>query len=179
MTRFTNFDSWGAPRADLHLKPPSTMGHESVIQRRPSLSHLGWLKYFFQTYLQSVTLNYHTHRLTHIYIHDNPLAISSLQLFSQRIVFNVLDFLSWCHKRKADIKKRWGDIKTFGGISDPNGGWQTLLEKTPANNKCFIELLFCSYCSYSFLQPNQVRSLVAMIIIFAKDDKIHISAISS
>ena len=26
------------------------MGHESLIQRRPSLSHLGWLKYFFQTY---------------------------------------------------------------------------------------------------------------------------------
>ena len=34
---------------DLHRKPPSTMGHESVIQRRPSLSHPGWLKYFFQT----------------------------------------------------------------------------------------------------------------------------------
>ena len=40
----------GAPRADLHVKPPSTMDHESVIQRRPSLSHPGWLKYFFQTY---------------------------------------------------------------------------------------------------------------------------------
>ena len=37
---------------------------------------------------------------------------------------------------------------------------------------------FCSYCSYSFLQPNQVRSLVAMIFIFAKDDKIHMYAIS-
>ena len=71
------------------------------------------------------------------HIHENPFAISSLQLFSQRIVFNVLDFPSWCHKRKADIKKRWGDIKTFGGISDPNGGWQTLMEKTPANNKCW------------------------------------------
>ena len=35
------------PRADLHVKPPSTMGHESLIQRRPSLSHPGWLKYFF------------------------------------------------------------------------------------------------------------------------------------
>ena len=38
----------GAPRADLHRKPPSTMGHESLIQRRPSLSHPGWLKYFFR-----------------------------------------------------------------------------------------------------------------------------------
>ena len=28
------------------------------------------------------------------HIHDNPFAISSLQLFSQRIVFNVLDFPS-------------------------------------------------------------------------------------
>jgi len=40
----------GAPRADLHRKPPNTMGHESLIQRRPSLSHPGSLKYFFQTY---------------------------------------------------------------------------------------------------------------------------------
>ena len=40
----------GGPRADLHMKPPSTMGHESLIQRRPSLSHPGWLKYFFQAY---------------------------------------------------------------------------------------------------------------------------------
>ena len=40
----------GAPRAHLHRKPPSTMGHESLIQRRPSLSHPGWQKYFFQTY---------------------------------------------------------------------------------------------------------------------------------
>ena len=37
MTRFANFGSRGAPRADLHRKPPSTMGHESLIQRRPSL----------------------------------------------------------------------------------------------------------------------------------------------
>ena len=116
---------------------------------------------------------------THIQNYVNTFAILSLQMFSQRIVFNVLGFLSWCHKRKADIKKRWGDIKTFGGISDPNGGWQTLLEKTPANNKCFIELLFCSYCSYIFFHPNQVQSLVSMIIIFAKDGKIHMSAISS
>ena len=50
MTRFTNFGSRGAPRADLHRKPPSTMGHESLIQKRPSLSDPGPLKYFFQTY---------------------------------------------------------------------------------------------------------------------------------
>ena len=56
MTRFTNFGS----RADLHRKPPSTMGHESLIQRRPSLSHPGGLKYFF------FTLNYHTPRLMFI-----------------------------------------------------------------------------------------------------------------
>ena len=37
MTRFTNFGSRGAPWADLHMKPPSTMGHESVIQRRAVL----------------------------------------------------------------------------------------------------------------------------------------------
>ena len=49
MTRVTNFALGGTPRADLHVKPPSTMGHESLIQRRPSLSHPGWLKYFFQT----------------------------------------------------------------------------------------------------------------------------------
>ena len=59
MTRFTNFGSQEAPRADLHRKPPSTMGHESLIQRRPSLSHPGWLKYFFSD-IQSVNLNYHT-----------------------------------------------------------------------------------------------------------------------
>ena len=35
------------------------MGHESLIQRRPSLSHPGWLKYFFSD-IQSITLNYHT-----------------------------------------------------------------------------------------------------------------------
>ena len=35
------------------------MGHESLIQRRPSLSHPGWLKYFFSD-IQSVNLNYHT-----------------------------------------------------------------------------------------------------------------------
>ena len=59
MTRFTNFGSRGGPRADLHVKHPSTMGHESLIQRRPSLSHPGWLKYFFSD-IQSVNLNYHT-----------------------------------------------------------------------------------------------------------------------
>ena len=48
MTHLTNFGSWGAPRAALHVKPPSTIGHESLIQRRPSLSHPGWLKYFFR-----------------------------------------------------------------------------------------------------------------------------------
>ena len=57
MTRFTNFGSRGVPRADLHRKPPSTMGHESVIQRRPSLSQLA--KIFFSD-IQSITLNYHT-----------------------------------------------------------------------------------------------------------------------
>ena len=51
----------GAPRADLHVKHPSTMGHESLIQRRPSLSHPVWLKYFFSD-IQSVALNYHTPR---------------------------------------------------------------------------------------------------------------------
>ena len=61
MTRFTNFCSRGAPRADLHRKTPSTMSHESLIQRMPSLSHPGGLKYFFSD-IQSVTLNYHTHR---------------------------------------------------------------------------------------------------------------------
>ena len=35
------------PRADIQVKPPSTMGHESLIQSRTSLSHPGWLKYFF------------------------------------------------------------------------------------------------------------------------------------
>ena len=51
MTHFTKFGSrGGAPRADLHVKHPSSMGHESLIQRRPSLSHPGRLKYFFQTY---------------------------------------------------------------------------------------------------------------------------------
>ena len=39
--------SGGVSTADLHVKPPSTMGHESLIQRRPSLSHPFWLKYFF------------------------------------------------------------------------------------------------------------------------------------
>ena len=61
MTRFTNFGYRGAPRADLHVKPPSTMGHEFLIQWRPSLSHPGWLKYFFSD-IQSVTLNYYTPR---------------------------------------------------------------------------------------------------------------------
>ena len=65
MTRFPNFGSWGAHRTDLHMKPPSTMGHECLIQRRPSLSPLAWLKYFFSD-IQSVTLNYHTPR--HIYV---------------------------------------------------------------------------------------------------------------
>ena len=43
MTRFTNFGSrrGPAPWEDLHVKPPSTMGQKSLIQR---------LKYFFQTY---------------------------------------------------------------------------------------------------------------------------------
>ena len=59
MTRFTNFGSRGAPRADLHRSPTSTMGHESLIQRRPSLSHPGWLKYFFQTYNQSLQITIH------------------------------------------------------------------------------------------------------------------------
>ena len=57
----TNFGSQGAPRADLHRNPPSTMGHESLIQGRPSLSHPGGLKYFFSD-IQAVTLNYHTPR---------------------------------------------------------------------------------------------------------------------
>ena len=30
MTRVTNFALGGTPRADLHVKPPSTMGHESL-----------------------------------------------------------------------------------------------------------------------------------------------------
>ena len=55
----------GAPGADLPVKPPSTRGHESVIQRRPSLSHPGGLKYFFSD-IQSITLNYHTPRRKHI-----------------------------------------------------------------------------------------------------------------
>ena len=67
MTCFTNFGSRGASRADLHRKPPITMVHESLIQRRPSLSHPGWLKYFFSD-MQSVTLNYHTPRLTDQYV---------------------------------------------------------------------------------------------------------------
>ena len=46
--------------ADHHMKPPCTMGHESLIQRRPS--HLGWLQYFFSD-IQSDTLDYHTPRL--------------------------------------------------------------------------------------------------------------------
>ena len=59
MTRFTDFGSRGG---DLNVKPPDTMGHESLFQRRPSLSHPGRLKYFFSD-VQSVTLNYHTLRL--------------------------------------------------------------------------------------------------------------------
>ena len=51
--------------ADLHMKPPSTMGHESLIQRRPSLSHLGWDGCNIFSDIQSDTLNYHTPR--HIY----------------------------------------------------------------------------------------------------------------
>ena len=41
MTHFTNFGSHRAPKADLHLKPPSTLGYDSLIQKRLSLSHLG------------------------------------------------------------------------------------------------------------------------------------------
>ena len=62
MTRFTNFGSRGAPRADLHVKHPSTMGHESLIQRRPSLSHPPGLAKIFFSDIQSVTLNYRTPR---------------------------------------------------------------------------------------------------------------------
>ena len=52
MTRFTNFGSRGGPQGGSTSKTPypSTMGHEYLIQRRPSLSHPGWLKYFFQIY---------------------------------------------------------------------------------------------------------------------------------
>ena len=64
MTRFTNFGSRGAPRADLQVKHPGTMGHESLIQRGPSLSRPGLSKIFFSD-IQSVTLNYHTPRHNH------------------------------------------------------------------------------------------------------------------
>ena len=50
------------------------MGHESLIQRRPSLSHPGWLRYFFSD-IQSVTLNYHTPRLMLLMIFDHLLVI--------------------------------------------------------------------------------------------------------
>ena len=73
-----NFQDLGeAPRADLHMKPPSTMGHESLIQRRQSLSHPGGLKYFFSD-IQSVTLNYHTPR--HIQFIENVDTTSTFTL---------------------------------------------------------------------------------------------------
>ena len=78
----------GAPRADLHRKPPSTMGHESLIQRRPSLSHPVWLKYFFSD-IQSVTLNYHTPRLicscTITIIKSNIIIFPWLQPFNASV----------------------------------------------------------------------------------------------
>ena len=64
---------------DLHRKPPSTMGHESLIQRRPSLSHPGGLKYFFSD-IQSVTLNYHT-----------PRHISTMYIIEEELVKTMLD----------------------------------------------------------------------------------------
>ena len=51
----------GAPRADIHMKPPRTMGHEFLIQRRPSLGHPGLAKIFFSD-IQSITINYRTPR---------------------------------------------------------------------------------------------------------------------
>ena len=78
MTRFTNFGSRGGPypRADLHRKPPSTMGHESLIQRRQSLSHPGELKYFFQTYnpLLLITIHLDICRCTFLVILVLPLS---------------------------------------------------------------------------------------------------------
>ena len=68
MTRVTNFGSRGAPWADLHMKPPSTMGHESVIERRPSLSHQGWLKYFFRHTVHYSKLPY-TESYARSYVH--------------------------------------------------------------------------------------------------------------
>ena len=57
------------------------MGHESLIQRRPSLSHPGGLKYFFSD-IQSVTLNYHTPRHTN---YNTWLALESISLFGVSI----------------------------------------------------------------------------------------------
>ena len=38
------------------------------------------------------------------------------------------------------LKRDGADIKTFAGISDPNAGRETLLEKTPADTKhCYWE----------------------------------------
>ena len=76
------------------MKPPSTLGHESLIPRRPSLSHPGWLKYFFSD-IQSVTLNYHTPR------HKARL-VSELRTTSWRPVkqirsANLLHRLDKCH----------------------------------------------------------------------------------
>ena len=47
-----------APRSVLHMKSPSTMGHKSLIQRRPSLNHPGWLKYFFKHTIRCFKLPY-------------------------------------------------------------------------------------------------------------------------
>ena len=94
MTRFTNFCSRGAPRADLHRKTPSTMGHESLIQRRPSLSHPGGLKYFFQTYNPLLSITIHLdiyilsfHRPFHTQVTGKLIVPMSSWLCPLRVVY--------------------------------------------------------------------------------------------
>ena len=83
----------GAPRADLHVKPPSTMGHESLIRRKPSLSHAGWLKYFFSD-IQSITLNYHTPRRTHSLRFNGFLYKKAKKIFGPLHILHIsLDFV--------------------------------------------------------------------------------------
>ena len=56
--KMTNIRSALRFKADLHMKPPSTMGHKSLIQRRPSLNHPGWLQYLFRHTIRYSKLPY-------------------------------------------------------------------------------------------------------------------------
>ena len=114
----------------------------------------------------------------------NPFAISSFKLFSQRIqslglsLMSLTSFLG-ATKERPTLKRDGATSRHLVGyripMVDGRLSWKRHLLTTNVLSSCF----FCSHCSYIFFHPNQVQSLVAMIIIFAKEDNIYISVISS